>query len=263
MADYPPKKNAAFVFYISLISQSNTKIAQANPTLAAGDVKAAVDDAAPANLTTLPVVDADFTKRVKVSLSAAEMNGDNITVIFSDAAGAEWCDLTVNIQTVTRQIVDLAYPATSGRSMVVDAAGLVDANAVKVGPSGTGTAQTAGDIIGDTNDIQARLPAALTGGRMDSSLGAIAVGVDLSATMKASVNAEMVDALNVDTYAEPSGGPSATTTLAQKIGFLFESLRNKITVTSSAKTFHNDAGTAQWSKALTDDGTTYTEGEGI
>lgn len=35
-------------------------------------------------------------------------------------------------------------------SLVIDAAGLVDANAVKVGPSGAGTAQTAGDIIGDT-----------------------------------------------------------------------------------------------------------------
>jgi hypothetical protein len=50
------------------------------------------------------VVDADFTKRVKVTLSAAEMNGDNITVIFSDAAGAEWCDLIVNIQTSAEQI---------------------------------------------------------------------------------------------------------------------------------------------------------------
>lgn len=36
-----------------------------------------------------------------------------------------------------------------------------------------GTAQTAGDIIGDTNDIQTRLPAALVGGRMDSNLSAI------------------------------------------------------------------------------------------
>ncbi len=41
---------------------------------------------------------------------------------------------------------DLAYPATSGRSMVVDAAGLVDANMVKAGPTGSGTAQTARDI---------------------------------------------------------------------------------------------------------------------
>lgn len=105
----PPKKNAVFVFYVSLVSQASSPDFQANPTLAAGDVKVAVDDGAPANLTTLPVVDADFTKRVKVSLSASEMNGDNITVIFSDAAGAEWHDLMVNIQTVTiSQIDDLA-----------------------------------------------------------------------------------------------------------------------------------------------------------
>ena len=80
---------------------------QANPTLAAGDVKVAIDDGAPANLATLPAVDADFTKRVKVSLSSDEMNGDNITVIFSDAAGAEWCDVLINIQTAAAQIDDL------------------------------------------------------------------------------------------------------------------------------------------------------------
>lgn len=37
-------------------------------------------------------------------------------------------------------------PATAGRKLVVDAAGLADANAVKLGPSGSGTAQTARDI---------------------------------------------------------------------------------------------------------------------
>lgn len=156
----PPKKNAAYTFYVGLISQADTKIFKASPTLAAGDVKVAVDDGAPANLATLPVVDADFTKRVKVDLSAAEMNGDNVTVIFADAAGAEWCDLVVNIQTTVRQVDDLAYPAVSGRSLAVDASGRVDVGAV------AGSAQTAGDIIGDTNDIQARLPAVLVGGRM-------------------------------------------------------------------------------------------------
>jgi hypothetical protein len=37
-------------------------------------------------------------------------------------------------------------PATAGRTLVVDAAGLADANAVKLGPTGAGTAQTARDI---------------------------------------------------------------------------------------------------------------------
>jgi hypothetical protein len=56
---------------------------------------------------------------------------------------------------------------TAGRTLVVDAAGLADANTVKVGPTGSGTAQTAGDI-------PARLPAALVSGRIDASVGAMA-----------------------------------------------------------------------------------------
>lgn len=42
-------------------------------------------------------------------------------------------------------------PVTPGRQIVVDAAGLVDANMVKVGPTGSGTAQTARDIGGNVD----------------------------------------------------------------------------------------------------------------
>lgn len=132
MADFPPKKNTAHVFYVFLVDSVSGQL-RASPTLAAGDVKVAVDDAAPANITTLPVVDADFTKRVKVSLSSSEMNGDNISIIFSDAAGAEWNDVAFNIPTVTRQLTDLAYPTTSGRSMDVDASGGVEVGSFQAG----------------------------------------------------------------------------------------------------------------------------------
>lgn len=47
----------------------------------------------------------------------------------------------------TAEIVPLAA-TVAGRALVVDANGLADANAVKVGPSGSGTAQTAGDVMG-------------------------------------------------------------------------------------------------------------------
>jgi len=98
---WPCKKNDpnGYVFYVGLVSQADTKLLQANPTLATGDVKIAKDDGEPVNLASIPVVDADFTKRVKVVLSQAETNADNITVIFSDAAGTEWCDQIINIQT--------------------------------------------------------------------------------------------------------------------------------------------------------------------
>lgn len=102
----PPVKNDpnGFVTYVSLVSQADTDIFQVNPTLAAGDVKIAINDDAPANLATLPAVDADFTKRVKVTLSQAETNGDVLTIIFSDAAGNEWCDLTITIHTTTQNL---------------------------------------------------------------------------------------------------------------------------------------------------------------
>ena len=149
MATYQPaKKNTAWIGYISLVSQASTLVMKSNPTIAAGDFKVSIDGGALANLTTLPTVTPASSVMVKISLSSSEMNGDNITVVCSDAAGAEWCDLVFNIQTAARQIDDLAYPATSGRSMVVDASGLVDANTVKIGPTGSGTAQTAKDVGG-------------------------------------------------------------------------------------------------------------------
>lgn len=189
MSFIPPKKGVSYTFYCSLVSQADTKVFQANPTLATGDVKVAVDDAAPANITTLPVVDADFTKRIKVTLSTSEMNGDNITIIFSDVAGAEWCDLTIDIATALQQVDDLATQAS------------VDA-----------------------------LPDA------------------------AGINAEVVDALNVDTYAEPGQGtPAATASIAAKVNYLFKAWRNKHTQSATIYSLFADDGTTVDQKATVSD----------
>lgn len=104
----PPKRATEFIFYAGLVSQADTKLFQANPTLAAGDVKVSIDGGALANLNTLPTVTPASGRLVKITLSVAEMTGDNIQVIFNDAAGAEWCDLIINIQTVSNQVDELA-----------------------------------------------------------------------------------------------------------------------------------------------------------
>jgi hypothetical protein len=188
------KKNTEYIFYISLVSQSTGQF-QSSATIAAGDFKVSKDGGALANLTTLPAVTPAASKAVKVTLSSTEMNADNVVVIGSDAAGAEWDDVFINIQTAVRQVDDLAYPATSGRSMVVDANGLVDANTVKVGPSGSGTAQTAGDIIGDTNDIQSRLPAALSGdGFIKADL--LSINDELTSGNNATLNLKKLNVVN-------------------------------------------------------------------
>lgn len=110
MTSYVPVvKNGAggAIIYIGLVDQANTKLLKANPTLATGDVKISIDGGALANLGTLPTVTPAAGRQVKVILSQAETNGDNLTVQFVDAAGAEWCDLLVNIQTAAKQFDDL------------------------------------------------------------------------------------------------------------------------------------------------------------
>ena len=96
----------------------------------------------------------------------------------------------------------------------------------------------------------------------DATLAAIAALNNLSA---AQVNAEVVDALNVDTYAEPAQGtPGATISLAAKIGWLFKAFRNKKTVTATAfSLFNDDATTVDTKSTISDDGTTMTETEKI
>lgn len=86
---------------------------------------------------------------------------------------------------------------------------------------------------------------------------------DLTATMKASVNAEVLDVLNVDTFAEPGQeAPAATNTLVKKIGYLFKFLRNRVTQTSTTlKVYADDATTVDQKATVSDDGTTYDRNE--
>ncbi len=88
----------------------------------------------------------------------------------------------------------------------IDASGRVDV--IKV----AGTTQTAGDIIGDTNDIQARLPATLVSGRIDASVGAMAANV-LTAT---AINADAITAAKVaaDVTTEIQNGLATAAALA-------------------------------------------------
>lgn len=78
---------------------------------------------------------------------------------------------------------------------------------------------------------------------------------------QSTINAEVVDVITVDTLAEVSGAPAATATLADKVGYVYAALRNKMTVTASTKTFFDDAGSSMYSKTLSDDNTTYQEDE--
>jgi len=66
----------------------------------------------------------------------------------------------------------------------------------------------------------------------------------------AEVNAQVVDALNVDTYAEPGQGlPPATTTLVTKIGHMYKAWRNRTTNDGTDINLYNDDATTIGHKA--------------
>lgn len=86
----------------------------------------------------------------------------------------------------------------------------------------------------------------------------------LATQAKADVNAEVVDCLNVDTYAELSpGAPAATTTIVGRLRWMYMLCRNKLTQNSSGAQvlLADDASTTVATSTITDDGTTFTRGE--
>ena len=83
-----------------------------------------------------------------------------------------------------------------------------------------------------------------------------------AADFLAEINAEVLDVLNADTFAELSSIPGATTTLTNMIRLLYAMARNKSTMTSTTFTLRNDADSGNIGTAtVSDDGTTATKGE--
>lgn len=114
------------------------------------------------------------------------------------------------------------------------------------------TGNLTGNVSGSVGSVTGNV-----GGNVTGSVGS------LGATAKSDVNTEVVDALNVDTYAEPGQGtPAATATLAAKLNYLYKAWRNRNTQTATQwKLYADDATTVDQKAAVSDDGTTFDRGE--
>jgi hypothetical protein len=94
------------------------------------------------------------------------------------------------------------------------------------------------------------------------AVGSVTQAVELDSATIASINAQVVDALSVDTYAELTSPPAATSSLKDKITWMFMMLRNKVTQTATQRELHaDDNTTVVGTESVTDDGTTYTKGK--
>jgi len=95
-------------------------------------------------------------------------------------------------------------------------------------------------------------------------LGALKALIDgLNDISAADVNAQVLDVMNTDTFAEPGqGNPPATASIFAKINYLYKAWRNKKVTDASGIELYDDAGTTVDQKLThSDDGTDYTKGE--
>lgn len=112
-----------------------------------------------------------------------------------------------------------------------------------------------------TRTIELYRPKITAGNTLTVASGGALGALDTQA--KADVNAEVVDALNVDTYAEPGqANPAATATLAAKVNYIYKSWRNKKTNDgATTKLFADDASTVDQKQTTSESAGTVTKGE--
>ena len=116
------------------------------------------------------------------------------------------------------------------------------------GSVGSVTGNVGGDVVGSVASVT---------GNVSGSIGSLATQA------KADVNAEVLDVLNVDTFAEPGqGSPSATNSIIEKIRYIYKWMRNKKDNNGTTNRFYADDGTTVDQKQTTaESGGTVTVGE--
>lgn len=171
--------------------------------------------------------------RMDSDVGALQANTITSTVIANDAIGA----------------TEIANGAIDAATF---AAGAIDAAAI-------GTGAIDADALATDTITAAKIAA---GAITSSEAPNLDAAISTRAT-PAQVNTEVLDVLNVDTFAEPGQeAPPATTTLVKKIGYLYKAWRNKVTQdTSDYKLFADNTTTVDQKASVTDNGTTFTRNE--
>ncbi len=133
-------------------------------------------------------------------------------------------------------------------------------------------------IVTDTNELQSdNIPGTLSTieGKVDTvDTNVDSILVDTGTTLDgkidalndvstSDINAQVLDVLVTDTFAEPgTGAPPATASIEEKISWIYTYWRNKIIQTSTLLSLKADDGSADICKStISDNGTTFTKGE--
>lgn len=220
-----------------------------------GDISGNVDGtvATVTNLTNVPSIPAGWLTAAGIAAGALDGKGNwNIGktgYTLTQTFPANFSDLAVTVTTgkVTAENVTLA--ATTHTGAVIPTVSTLSGHTPQTADH---TAAIAA-IQSDTNDLQTQIG---TAGAGLTDLGG------MSTAMKAQVNAEALDVLATDTHIELASVPPATSSIKDKITWLFMLARNKIEQTSTTTTLRaDDTTTSVATSTVSDDGTTATRGE--
>lgn len=215
-----------------------------------------------------------------IAISGDTTAADNCELMFDGTGYAGGtARLKVDVDTIKTQAITCAAGVTVLASVGTAATSTAQTgDSYAIVASGVFGNQKLGDAISVTYDqavlIHADVDAILedTGTTLDGIVDTLTTEmakvpksdstVTFNATALASINAEVVDAIHVDTHSELTAVPAANASLVDKVNWLFTLARNKLLQTATTSTLRNDADGADIATStVSDNGTTFTRGE--
>ncbi len=171
--------------------------------------------------------------------------GRTLDVTTTGAAGIDWA----NVENPTTA-VNLSATNIDVDQVVASVSGTV----------GSVAGQTLANLDVASSTLATAANLAIVAGYIDTEVAAILAAVD---TEVAAIKAK-TDNLPGAALAElPQAALPATPSMEQLLMALYMALRNRLDVTATTKSVTNDAGTVIFKKALSDDGTTYSEAKAV
>ncbi|MGK2898610.1 MAG: hypothetical protein ACSLE9_07965 [Burkholderiaceae bacterium] len=183
------------------------------------------------------------------NLSTTDTNtlGSLVVAVHESGALPVWREFTV-------------LPATVYDAFVSATGNGINANVISWNSTVVATPSVAGVPEVDLTHVEGADASTYLEALDNAMLAAIAALNNLS---PAQVNAEVLDVLNVDTFAMlGQAAPSATPTLREAILFLYKLARNKVDQSATElKVYADDASTVDQKATVGDSGTVFTRGE--
>lgn len=194
--------------------------------------------------------------------------GRTLDVTATGAAGIDWANVEnptttvglsgTTVQTATDIATLIGTPA--GADVSADIAA-IEAQTDDIGAAGAGLTAIPWNAAWDA-EVQSEVADGLAVYDPPTYAEMIAAISALNDLSPAEVNAEIVDALATDQYAESAAAVGSSATIVAMLTWLKTLARNKITQTTTTQTLRNNGDTADVAAAaVSDDGATFTRGK--